>query len=103
MERIQTEQQYRDLINSDGMTVIKFDTTWCPDCKTWIGLSVTLWISTPTKRSMHWMQKSSSLLPKRTVYAAFQACWCSRMVKACTSAQQMGKNACTNFRVSGDP
>lgn len=33
MERIQSEQQYRDTINSDGMTVIKFDTTWCPDCK----------------------------------------------------------------------
>ncbi|MEC0125872.1 thioredoxin family protein [Paenibacillus pabuli] len=33
MERIQSEQQYRDTINSDGLTVIKFDTTWCPDCK----------------------------------------------------------------------
>jgi len=33
MERIQSEQQYLDTINSDGFTVIKFDTTWCPDCK----------------------------------------------------------------------
>lgn len=33
MERIQSEQQYRDMINSDVLTVIKFDTTWCVDCK----------------------------------------------------------------------
>lgn len=34
MERIQTEAQYDELINSDGITVIKYDATWCPDCKT---------------------------------------------------------------------
>ncbi|BFH65321.1 MULTISPECIES: thioredoxin family protein [Paenibacillus] len=34
MERIQTEKQYEDLINRDGLTVIKYDATWCPDCKT---------------------------------------------------------------------
>ncbi|GAB6992388.1 thioredoxin family protein [Paenibacillus pini] len=34
MERIQTEQQYKELIDQDGLTVIKFDATWCPDCKT---------------------------------------------------------------------
>ncbi|GAK42662.1 thioredoxin family protein [Paenibacillus urinalis] len=33
MERIQTEEQYRELIQGDKLTVIKFDTTWCPDCK----------------------------------------------------------------------
>ncbi|SDX67369.1 thioredoxin family protein [Paenibacillus sp. PDC88] len=33
MERIQTEEQYRELIQGDQLTVIKFDTTWCPDCK----------------------------------------------------------------------
>ena len=33
MERIQSEQQYHDLINQDGYTVIKYDATWCPDCK----------------------------------------------------------------------
>ncbi|KQY92959.1 thioredoxin [Paenibacillus sp. Root52] len=33
MERILSEQQYRDTINSDSLTVIKFDTTWCVDCK----------------------------------------------------------------------
>ncbi|AIW41642.1 MULTISPECIES: thioredoxin family protein [Paenibacillus] len=34
MERIESQQQYQDLINGDGLTVVKFDTTWCPDCKT---------------------------------------------------------------------
>ena len=33
MERIQSEEQYKSLIARDGLTVIKFDTTWCPDCK----------------------------------------------------------------------
>jgi thiol-disulfide isomerase/thioredoxin len=34
MERIESEDQYRNLINGDDLTVIKFDTNWCPDCKT---------------------------------------------------------------------
>lgn len=34
MERIQTEEQYRQLTQSDEWTVIKYDATWCPDCKT---------------------------------------------------------------------
>ncbi|MDR0270783.1 thioredoxin family protein [Paenibacillus sp.] len=34
MERIQTETQFEDLINRDGLTVIKYDAVWCPDCKT---------------------------------------------------------------------
>ncbi|NMO95149.1 thioredoxin family protein [Paenibacillus lemnae] len=34
MERIETKQQYEDLINRDGLTVIKYDATWCPDCRT---------------------------------------------------------------------
>ncbi|MDO7907896.1 thioredoxin family protein [Paenibacillus sp. JX-17] len=34
MERIQSEQQYQDAIQGDQLTVIKFDATWCPDCKT---------------------------------------------------------------------
>lgn len=34
MERIQTEAQYNELIQGDGITVIKYDATWCPDCKT---------------------------------------------------------------------
>ncbi|MCM3786300.1 thioredoxin family protein [Neobacillus mesonae] len=33
MERIQSEEQYKELIQGDKLTVIKFDTTWCPDCK----------------------------------------------------------------------
>lgn len=33
MERIQSEEQYQSLINGEGLTVIKFDTNWCPDCK----------------------------------------------------------------------
>ncbi|ANS76666.1 thioredoxin [Paenibacillus yonginensis] len=33
MNRVATEEQYRDLINNDGYTVIKYDATWCPDCK----------------------------------------------------------------------
>jgi len=34
MERIESQQQYQELIQGDGITVIKFDATWCPDCKT---------------------------------------------------------------------
>ncbi|WP_322907727.1 thioredoxin family protein [Paenibacillus campi] len=34
MERIQTEEQYRELIGGQDYTVIKFDTNWCPDCRT---------------------------------------------------------------------
>lgn len=33
MERIQTKDQYQELIARDTYTVMKFDTTWCPDCK----------------------------------------------------------------------
>lgn len=33
MERVQTKEQFQNLINSDTYTVMKFDTTWCPDCK----------------------------------------------------------------------
>ncbi|SDN51000.1 Thiol-disulfide isomerase or thioredoxin [Paenibacillus sp. yr247] len=33
MERILTEDRFQDLVNRDQYTVVKFDTTWCPDCK----------------------------------------------------------------------
>ncbi|WP_223067323.1 thioredoxin family protein [Paenibacillus caui] len=33
MEKIQSEEQYRNLIQDDGYTVIKYETNWCPDCK----------------------------------------------------------------------
>lgn len=33
MNRILTEEQYRNLIGRDQYTVLKFDATWCPDCK----------------------------------------------------------------------
>ncbi|WP_274653882.1 thioredoxin family protein [Paenibacillus humicola] len=33
MERILQETQFQELINRDQYTVIKFDATWCPDCK----------------------------------------------------------------------
>ncbi|AWB46397.1 thiol reductase thioredoxin [Paenibacillus sp. CAA11] len=33
MERIESEEQYKSLIQTDGYTVIKYDTSWCPDCK----------------------------------------------------------------------
>ncbi|MCY9662704.1 thioredoxin family protein [Paenibacillus chondroitinus] len=33
MNRIQTKDQYQELIARDAFTVMKFDTTWCPDCK----------------------------------------------------------------------
>lgn len=34
MERIESQQQYKKLIQGDALTVIKFDATWCPDCRT---------------------------------------------------------------------
>ena len=33
MERIRTEESFRNLINRDQITVVKFDASWCPDCK----------------------------------------------------------------------
>ncbi|OAS21535.1 thioredoxin family protein [Paenibacillus oryzisoli] len=33
MDRIETKEQYQDLIAREIYTVLKFDTTWCPDCK----------------------------------------------------------------------
>ncbi|WP_334071424.1 thioredoxin family protein [Paenibacillus sp. A14] len=33
MEKIQSEEQYQQAIQSDKYTVIKFETNWCPDCK----------------------------------------------------------------------
>lgn len=33
MDRIETKEQYQDLIARETYTVLKFDTTWCPDCK----------------------------------------------------------------------
>lgn len=33
MKQIQTEEQYREIIQSDQPTVIKYYTTWCTDCK----------------------------------------------------------------------
>ena len=33
MEKITTEQQYKEQIEKDKMTVIKYYTTWCPDCR----------------------------------------------------------------------
>jgi thiol-disulfide isomerase/thioredoxin len=33
LDRIQTKDQYQDQIAKDTYTVLKFDTTWCPDCK----------------------------------------------------------------------
>ncbi|NGZ74892.1 thioredoxin family protein [Saccharibacillus alkalitolerans] len=33
MERIESLEQYNEQIGGDGLTVIKFDTNWCPDCK----------------------------------------------------------------------
>lgn len=33
MERIQSQEQFNELIQRDKFTVVKFDTTWCPDCK----------------------------------------------------------------------
>lgn len=33
MERVQSNEQFQNLISGDQYTVLKFDTTWCPDCK----------------------------------------------------------------------
>ncbi|TCN26768.1 thioredoxin family protein [Mesobacillus foraminis] len=33
MKQVQTEQEYRDQIAKDELTVGIFTTTWCPDCK----------------------------------------------------------------------
>lgn len=33
MKEIKTEQEYRDQITNDQLTVGIFTTTWCPDCK----------------------------------------------------------------------
>jgi len=33
MEHIKTDNQFRELINSDIPVVLKFFTDWCPDCK----------------------------------------------------------------------
>lgn len=33
MVKIETEEQFREAIASDEPTVVKFYTTWCPDCK----------------------------------------------------------------------
>ncbi|NQX63535.1 thioredoxin family protein [Paenibacillus qinlingensis] len=33
MERIQSSEQFQDKINDDSFTVLKFDATWCHDCK----------------------------------------------------------------------
>ncbi|MDO3408499.1 thioredoxin family protein [Saccharibacillus sp. CPCC 101409] len=33
MDRIESKEQYNEQIGGEGLTVIKFDTNWCPDCK----------------------------------------------------------------------
>ena len=33
MNQIKAEQEYRDVINHDELSVGVFTTTWCPDCK----------------------------------------------------------------------
>lgn len=33
MKQIKTEQEYREHISQDKLTVGVFTTTWCPDCK----------------------------------------------------------------------
>lgn len=33
MEQVKTEQEYRDKVAEDQLTVGIFTTTWCPDCK----------------------------------------------------------------------
>lgn len=33
MERIESLEQYNEQIGGEKLTVIKFDTNWCPDCK----------------------------------------------------------------------
>ncbi|SET90916.1 thioredoxin family protein [Paenibacillus sp. NFR01] len=33
MERLQSQEQFGELTGRDRITVMKFDATWCPDCK----------------------------------------------------------------------
>ena len=33
MKQIKAEQEYRDQVKQDELTVGSFTTTWCPDCK----------------------------------------------------------------------
>ncbi|TLS37592.1 thioredoxin family protein [Pseudalkalibacillus caeni] len=33
MERIKTNDQYEKTINENKVTIIKYEATWCPDCK----------------------------------------------------------------------
>lgn len=33
MERIDSQEQFQQKISEDRYTVMKFDATWCPDCK----------------------------------------------------------------------
>ncbi|NIK70257.1 thioredoxin family protein [Paenibacillus sp. BK720] len=33
MNRIDNQQQFQDEIAQDKYTIMKFDATWCPDCK----------------------------------------------------------------------
>ena len=33
MQQVKSEQEFRNQINSDQLTVEIFTTTWCPDCK----------------------------------------------------------------------
>ena len=33
MKQIKSEQEYREQISQDELTVGIFTTTWCPDCK----------------------------------------------------------------------
>lgn len=81
MERIQSEQQYLDTINSDGFTVIKFDTTWCPDCKN-LDRFIGDVIDQHTDKTFYALDAEKfQPLPKRMVYAGFQACSSSRTAR----------------------
>ncbi|WP_308635341.1 thioredoxin family protein [Paenibacillus silvisoli] len=33
MERLQSAERFRELVDRDKYTIVKFDATWCPDCK----------------------------------------------------------------------
>lgn len=33
MERIQTAEQFKEITGKATYTIMKYDTTWCPDCK----------------------------------------------------------------------
>ena len=33
MEKIETKEQFEEKIQRDSVSVVKFETTWCPDCK----------------------------------------------------------------------